>query len=81
LISLSLNKGNVYFSQLLDVHRTSDVRQIEIHRSEPLVSDHSTPVVEIAIAKLKRYKSPSSDQISTEFIKKEVKYYSLKSIS
>jgi hypothetical protein len=41
-----------YFSQLLNVHRASDVRQIQI----PLVPDPSPCEVEIAIAKLKRYK-------------------------
>jgi hypothetical protein len=28
-------------SQLSNVHRTSDVRQVEIHAVEPLVPDHS----------------------------------------
>jgi hypothetical protein len=42
-----------YFSQLLNVHRVSDVRQIEIHTAEPLVPDPSSLEVEIAIAKLK----------------------------
>jgi hypothetical protein len=35
----------------------SDVRQIEIHTAEPLVPGPSRLEVEIAIAKLKRYKS------------------------
>jgi hypothetical protein len=34
-----LNRRKKYFSQLLNVHRASDVRQIEIHTVEPLVSD------------------------------------------
>jgi hypothetical protein len=46
----------------------SDVRQIEIHTAEPLVPDPSPCDVEIAIAKLKRYKSPGSDQILAELI-------------
>jgi hypothetical protein len=41
-------------SQLLNVHRISDVRQIEIQTAEPLVPDPSPVEVEIAIAKLKR---------------------------
>jgi hypothetical protein len=49
-----LNRWKNYFSQLLNVHRVSDVRQIEIHRAEPLVPDPSHFEVEIAIAKLKR---------------------------
>jgi hypothetical protein len=40
--------------------------QIEVHTAEPLVPDPIPFEVEIAIAKLKRYKSPSSDQIPAE---------------
>jgi hypothetical protein len=53
-----VNRWKNYFLQLLNVHRVIDVRQIE-----PLVLDPSPFEVEIAIAKLKRYKSPGSDQI------------------
>jgi hypothetical protein len=56
------------FSQLLNVHRVSDVRQTEIHTAEPLVPDPSPFEVEIAIAKLKSYKSPGSSQIPAELI-------------
>jgi hypothetical protein len=38
----------------------SDVRQIEIHTTEPLVPGPSHHEVEISIAKLKRYKSLGS---------------------
>jgi hypothetical protein len=65
------------YSQLLNVHRVSDVRQIEIHTVESLVPDPSCFEVEIAIAKLKRYKSPGSDQIPAEVIQAGVKHYSL----
>jgi hypothetical protein len=58
-----LNWWKNCFSQLLNLHRVSDVRQIEIHTTEPLVCDPSSVEVEIAIAKLKKYKSPGSDQI------------------
>jgi hypothetical protein len=66
-----LNRWNNYFSQLLNVHRVSDVRQIKIHTrtAEPLVPDPSPFEFEIAIANLKRYKSPGSDQIPAELIK------------
>jgi hypothetical protein len=47
----------------LNVHNVSDVRQIEIHTAEPLVSGPSHLEVEVAIAKLKKYKYPGSDQI------------------
>jgi hypothetical protein len=30
-----LNRWKNYFSQLLNVHRVGDVRQIEIHTAEP----------------------------------------------
>jgi hypothetical protein len=46
----------------------SDVRQIELHTAEPLVPGPSRLEVEIAIAKLKKYKSPGSDQIPAELI-------------
>jgi hypothetical protein len=51
----------------LNVHNVSNVRQIEVHTAEPLVPGPSR-LVEIAIAKLKKYKSPGSDQIPAELI-------------
>jgi hypothetical protein len=42
--------------------------QIEVHTAEPLVPGPSRLEVEIAIANLKNYKSPGSDQISAELI-------------
>jgi hypothetical protein len=42
-----------YYSQLLNVHRVSDVRQIEIHTYKSLLPDSSTFKAEIAIAKFK----------------------------
>jgi hypothetical protein len=50
------------------VHNVSDVRQIEAHIAEPLVPGPSHIEVEIAIAKLKKYKFPGSDQIPAELI-------------
>jgi hypothetical protein len=52
-----LNRWKNYFTQILNVHRISDVRQTEIHTAETLVPDHSPFEVENIIAKLKRYKS------------------------
>jgi hypothetical protein len=52
----------------LNVHNVSDVRQREVHTAEPLVPGPSRLEVEIAIAKLKMYKSPGSDQIPAELI-------------
>jgi hypothetical protein len=48
-----LNMWDNYFSQLLNVHRASDVRQIEIHTAQPLVPDPGAFDVEIAITMLK----------------------------
>jgi hypothetical protein len=50
------------------VHNVSDVRQIEVHTAEPLVPGPSRLEVEIGIVKLKKYKSPGSDQLLTELI-------------
>jgi hypothetical protein len=63
-----LNRWKNYFPQFLNVHKVSDVRQIEIHTAEPLVPDPSPSEVEIAIAKFKMYKSPGSDQILAQLI-------------
>jgi hypothetical protein len=46
----------------------SDVKQIEVHTVEPLVPGHSRFEAQIAIEKLKKYKSPGSDQIPAELI-------------
>jgi hypothetical protein len=53
-----LNRWKSYFAQLLNLHRVG----------EPSVPDPSPLEVEIAIAKLKRYKSSGSDQILAELI-------------
>jgi hypothetical protein len=52
----------------LNVHNVSDVRQIEVHTAAPSVPGPSRLKVETAIAKLKKYKSPGSDQIPAELI-------------
>jgi hypothetical protein len=48
-----LNRWKNYFSSPLNVHRVTDVRQIEIHATHPLVPEPSPFEVEIAIAELK----------------------------
>jgi hypothetical protein len=51
-----------YFSQLFNVHRGNDVRQIEIYRAEQLIPEHSRPFeVETAIVKQKTHESPGND--------------------
>ena len=47
-----------HFSQLLNVHVISEVRQTEIHTVEPLVPEPSAFEVEMAIEKLKQNKTP-----------------------
>jgi hypothetical protein len=64
----TLNRQKSYFSQLLNVNNVSYVRQTEICTAEPLVSGLSCLQIEIAIAKVIKYKSPSSDQIPAELI-------------
>jgi hypothetical protein len=49
-----LNRWKNYFSQLLNVHNVSYVRQIEVHTAEQLVPGHSSLEIEIAITKLKK---------------------------
>jgi hypothetical protein len=52
----------------LNVHGINDVRQAEMHASEPLVLKPRSFEVETTIEKLKRYKSPGIDQILAEQI-------------
>jgi hypothetical protein len=57
-----------YFSQLLNEHNVSDVRQIEIHTTEPLVPGPSHLEVQSAVAKLKKYTYSGTYQIPAELI-------------
>jgi hypothetical protein len=52
----------------LNVHGAGGVRQTEIHTAVPFVPEPSASKVEVAIGKLKRYKSPGVDQILAELI-------------
>ena len=58
-----------YFSQILNVHGVSDVRQAEIHTAEPLLPEPSALEFELAIEKLKSHKSPGIDLIPEELFK------------
>jgi hypothetical protein len=51
-----LNRWKNYFSQLLTVRGVKDVRQTEIHTSEPSVPETSSLEAETATEKLKRHK-------------------------
>jgi hypothetical protein len=57
-----------YFSKLLNVHNVSGARQIVVHTAEPLVPGPSRLEMEIATAKLEKYRSPVSDQFRAELI-------------
>jgi hypothetical protein len=58
-----------HFSQVLDIHGVNHVRQTEIHKAEPLVPEPSAFDVEMAVEKLKRHKSPGTNEIPAELIK------------
>jgi hypothetical protein len=61
-----------HFSQLFNIHGVINFRQTEVHTAEPLVPDPSALVVEMAIEKLKRHKSPGIGPIQAELIKSGV---------
>jgi hypothetical protein len=58
-----------HFSQILNIHGVSEVRQAEIHTAKPLMPEPNALEVELAIEKLKSNKSPGIDQIPAELIK------------
>ena len=66
-----------YFSQILNVHGVSDVRQAEIHTAEPVVPKPSALEVELAIEKLNSHKPPGNNQTPAELIKAGGKHNSL----
>jgi hypothetical protein len=55
------------------------IRQTEIQTAEPFVPEPSISEVEVAIGKLKRYKSPGADQIPAELIQEGGEHYILRS--
>jgi hypothetical protein len=63
-----LSRWENYFFQLLNVRGINDVRQTEVHTAEHIVPECSAFKVDIAIEKLKRCKSPCTDQILAELI-------------
>jgi hypothetical protein len=64
-----LNKWKKFFNHVLNVHGVHDVRQMDIQMAEPLVPEPSLVKVEIAIGKLKSYKSLDIDQMPAKMIK------------
>jgi hypothetical protein len=63
-----LNRWKNYFCQLLNAHGAGGVRQTEMHTAEPSVAEPSASVVEVAVGKLKSYKSSAVYQIPAELI-------------
>ena len=61
-----------YFSPLLNVHGVNDVRQTEIHTTEPLLPKPSASNVEMTIETLKSKKSSGTDRDPAELIKEGV---------
>jgi hypothetical protein len=55
-------------SLLLNIHRVSYIRQIELYTTEPLVPEPSPFMVKTGIGNLKWYNSPGINQIPSEFI-------------
>jgi len=76
-----LNRQRNHFSQLLNVLGIDYVRQTEIHTAEPILHEPSAFGVEVTTEKLKRYKSPGTDQILAEMIKAGVGQFILTSIN
>jgi hypothetical protein len=64
-----LNRWKKFFNQVLNVHGVHDVRQMDIRMAEPLLPEPSLVKVEIAIGKLKSYKSLGTVQILAKLIK------------
>jgi 1,2-phenylacetyl-CoA epoxidase PaaB subunit len=65
----ALSRGKNFFNQMLNVLGVRVVRQMDIHTAEPLMPEPSLVKVEIAVEKLKRYKSLGTDQIPAKLIK------------
>jgi hypothetical protein len=76
-----LNTWKNYFSQLLNVHRVNDVKEIEVHTSGPLIPEPRPFEFNIAIENMKfinRQVLACSGRIDTS---RDVKYCVMRSIS
>jgi hypothetical protein len=64
-----LGRWRNHFFQMLNVYAVNYDKQTEIHTAESLVPEFNSSQVEMAIEKIKRHKSPGTDQIPAELIK------------
>jgi hypothetical protein len=64
-----LNRWKSFFNWVLNVHGAHDVRQMDIHKVEPLLLEPSLVKEKTAIGKLKWYTFLGTDQILAEVIK------------
>jgi hypothetical protein len=67
--TVNKEKGDLVFYQLFNAHGDNDIRPREICTNEPMVPDPNYFDSEIAVEKIKRHKSPGTDQIPAELIK------------
>ena len=65
----SLARYRKHFFQLLNAHWANEFWQTEMHTAEPIVPVPNASEVEMAAEKLKRHKSPGTDQTPPELIK------------
>jgi len=65
----------------VNVYGVNDFRQTGIHTAEPPVPEPSAMEIEMASEKLKRHKSPGTDQIPAKLIKAGVEQLVLRSIN
>jgi hypothetical protein len=72
-----LNRWKNYFSQLLNGHNVSDVRQIEVHTAERIVPGPSRLQVEISFTKLENYTRHVVIKFWQNSFKQEIKHYCL----
>jgi hypothetical protein len=63
------NRWKNVFNQVVNVHGVHDIRQMDVHMTEPLVPEPSLVKMEIAVGKLKRYESLGTDQILAKLIR------------
>lgn len=64
-----------HFYRLLNVPGLKNIRWPEMHTPEPKVPVFSTFHFNMETEKFKSYKAPCTDQIVTELIKTDKKYY------